>query len=102
MLLDASVVCAVWGGGEGEVSFLCCFACPDQIVLFSIQMMSSASIGVDVTVTGAVGVGFHFFGIGDSGGGNSGIVPGCCCGFVICILKERAFALWMVGSSHGS
>ena len=39
----------------------------DQSVLSSMQMMSSASIGMDLTVTGATGVGFDFFKIGVNG-----------------------------------
>ena len=48
LLLAASAAGAVCDGGGGKrVATLWIFDCRDQIFLSSIQMMSSASIGVD-------------------------------------------------------
>ena len=62
----AGAVCV--GGGDDESmvgsSGFCC-----HNVLSSMQMMSSAFMGVDVTVTGTVGEGPEFFNIGEGGGG---------------------------------
>ena len=70
LLSGTSVAGAICGGGGRErVSSLSCFARRDQILLSSIQRISSASIGIGVNMTGAVGNGFDFFRIGDSGGG---------------------------------
>ena len=71
---SSSTVIAVAGGvcvdGEGEAVSSCCwFVCRDHIVLSSMQMMFSASIGVDVVVTGTVGDGVVLFRIGDGGDG---------------------------------
>ena len=61
---------AVCGGDEGEAVFSrCSLACRDHIVLSSMQMMFSASIGVDVMVTGTVGDSVVLFSIGDRGDG---------------------------------
>ena len=79
------------GGGE-KMSSLCCLACRDHIVLTSMVMMFSASIGVGVIVTGAVGVGFDFFRIGDGGEENVGAASGRVCEVGISILKDRVFA----------
>ena len=85
---------AVCDGDGGErVSALWCFVCRGKIFLFSKQMMFSESIGVDVTMTGTVGVSSGFFSIGgDSSEGNSGTVSGRFCGLGTCILKDRVFA----------
>ena len=65
-----AVAGAVCGGDESEAVFSrCSLACRDHIVLSSMHMMFSASIGVDVTVTGAVGDGVVLFRIGDGGDG---------------------------------
>ena len=63
LLLVASAVDAVCGGGRGKgVTTIWFFDCRDQIVLSSIQMMSPASFGVNVTVTGAAVVDLTFSG----------------------------------------
>ena len=67
-----AVAGAVCGDDEGEAVFSrCSLACRDHIVLSSMHMMFSASIGVDVMVTGAVGDGAVHFSIGDGGDGRS-------------------------------
>ena len=76
-------------GGEGEAVFsCCCLVCRDHIVLSSMQMMFSASIRVDVIVTGTVGDGVVLFRIGDGGYGRFVISVDWACGFGTCILKE--------------
>ena len=57
------------------------------IVLSSMHMMLSASIGVGVMVTGAVGDGAVHFSIGDGGDGRFVISVGCAWGLGTCILK---------------
>ena len=66
-LFDTSMAGAVCGGcGAERVFSLCCLAQHrDIIVLSSIQMIFSASIGMDVTVTGTVVLGSDFLTIGD-------------------------------------
>ena len=71
---STSAVLAVAGGvcvgGEGEAVFSrCSLACREHIALSSMQMIFSASIGVDVMVTGTVGDDVVLFRIGDGGGG---------------------------------
>ena len=58
------------GGGE---STLCLFGCSGSNDLSSIHIISLALIGVDVTVTDVVGVGFVFFRMGHGGGGRLGV-----------------------------
>ena len=65
-----AVAGAVCVGGEGETVFSRCFlACRDHFALSSMQMMLSASIGVDVMVKGPVGDGGVLCRIGDGGDG---------------------------------
>ena len=65
-----AVAVAVFGGDTvGSVFPRCSLSCCAHIVLSSMQMMFSASIGVDVIVTGTVGDGVVFFRIGDGGDG---------------------------------
>ena len=90
---SSSTVIAVAGGvcvgGEGEVVFsCCCLVCRDHMVLSSMQMMFSASIGVDVIVTGTVGDGVVLVRIGDGGDGKFVISVDWAWGFGTCILKE--------------
>ena len=74
MISTSSFVSAVTGaifggviGGSVFSRFLLSWCA--QIVLSSMQMMFSASIGVDVMVTGTVGDGVVLFRIGDGGDG---------------------------------
>ena len=72
-----AVAGAVFGGDEGELVFLrCSFSCCAHIVLSSMQIMFSASIGVDVKVTGTVGDGVVLFSMGDGGDGKFGVSLG--------------------------
>ena len=61
---------AVFGDDTvGAVFPRCSFSCCAHIVLSSMQMIFSASIGVDVTVRGTDGDGVVLFKIGDDGDG---------------------------------
>ena len=76
-------------GGEGEAVFsCCCLVCRAHMVLSSMQMMFSASIGVDVIVTGTAGDSVVLFRIGDGGDGRFVISVNWAWGFGTCILKE--------------
>ena len=61
---------AVFGGDTvGAVFSRCSLSCCVHIVLSSMQIIFSASIGVHVTVTGTVGDGVVLFRVGDDGDG---------------------------------
>ena len=90
---SSSAVIAVTGGvcvgGEGgAVSSRCSLVCRDHIALSSMQMLVSASIGVDVMLTGTVGDGVVLFRIGDGGDGRFVISVDWAWGFGTWILKE--------------
>ena len=57
-VVRVSATGVVCGGGEEEVSAVRFSGFGDHNVLSSRHIMSSALIGVDVTVTGVTGVGF--------------------------------------------
>ena len=91
---SSSAVIAVAGGvcvgGEGEAVFArCSLVCRDHIALSSMQMMFSASIGVDGMVTGTVGDGVVLFRIGDGGDGRFVSFVDWAWGFGTWILKEK-------------
>ena len=94
----SAVAGAVFGGDEGMAAFFrCSLACCAHIVLSSMKMMFSASIVVDVMVTGTVGDSVVLFRIGDGGDGNFGVFLGLACGFGTWILKESLTESYMVG-----
>ena len=66
-IVAAGAICV--GDAVEAVFSHCSLACRDHIVLSSMHMMVSASIGVGVMVTGAVGDGAVHFSIGDGGDG---------------------------------
>ena len=79
---------AVCGGGGEEESIVCSSDFCDHSVLYSIQIISSAFIGVDMAVTGIVVGVSEGFRIGNGGGGNFGFSSGGFCGFGTWILKD--------------
>ena len=98
--LVGDAVC-VSDGGE-RVFSRGCLAYRDHIVLSSMEMMFSASIGVDVNVTGVMGVVPVFFNIGEGRVGSGIISFSGCTGFCTWILNERELVSYKSGSAQGS